>query len=215
MLPQDLSMLNSVDYASLFQYSPRGVSDTCKKSRSLKDAIKAGRIESYRQLISEIISKNQQQLAVFLNEEVSLVPAPRSSPLPENALWPALEICKVLSSLNLGSIGTCLMRKEAIRKSSFFFKADERPSISEQYDSMVVKPYMPTTNITLVDDVITLGRTSIAGASRLSEKFPNATIRVFALLLTMGFVPTIDTIIEVRFGTITYNYRTDKCSREP
>jgi hypothetical protein len=80
---------------------------------------------------------------------------------------------------------------------------------------MAVTDYVPTTNITLVDDVLTMGRTSIAGASRLSEKFPNATIRIFALIRTNGFVPDIETILDVQAGTISYNQISGKCMRNP
>lgn len=208
-------MLDSVDYASLLQYSPRGTSGTCKNSRKIKDTIKAGRIDVYRNRISVIINENKEMLAPFLNEGVTLVPAPRSSPIQEGALWPALEICKLLSSLNLGVTAACLLRREAIRKSSLCFNADERPSITEQFKSMAVANYVPTENITLIDDVLTLGRTSIAGASRLAEKFPNANMRVFSLIRTNGFVHDIESILDVKTGIITYNPFTDKCTREP
>lgn len=40
--------------------------------------------------------------------------------------------------------------------------------------------------LTLVDDVVTRGRTLLAAAARLSEVFPAAEIRAFALLRTLG-----------------------------
>jgi hypothetical protein len=66
-----------------------------------------------------------------------------------------------------------------------------------------------------VDDVLLMGRTSLAGASRLAEKFPNATIRVFSLIRTMGLTSEIDSILNVQTGTISYNHYTGKCTREP
>jgi hypothetical protein len=208
-------MLDSVDYANLLQYSPRGKSEKSEKSRQVVGTIKAGRIEQYRKRISQITTQNQEQLSDFLNENVTLVPAPRSSIVRDTDLWPALEICKLLTSLKLGIVAPCLIRHEAIRKSSLIYNADQRPSVAEQFDSMRVENYVPTQNITLVDDVLTLGRTSIAGASRLAEKFPNATIRVFALIKTMGFVPDINDILNVEVGTITYNHNSGKCTRNP
>lgn len=129
-------MLDSVDYATLLQYSPRGNSEIARTSRTVKGTIKAGRIETYRRRISEIITANTVQLNPFLNSEVTLVPAPRSSPIRDTDLWPALEICRMLESLQLGHIAPCLVRREAIRKSSLFYQADQRPSIAEQYISM-------------------------------------------------------------------------------
>jgi len=40
--------------------------------------------------------------------------------------------------------------------------------------------------LTLVDDVITRGRTLLAAAGKLREAFPSAQIRAFALLRTLG-----------------------------
>lgn len=206
-------MLNSVDYATLLQYSPRGKSEISATSRKVKGTVKAGRIEQYRARISEILTDYQERLYPFLNENVTLIPAPRSSPIRDADLWPALEICKLLASLKVGNIAPCLRRKEAIRKLAFNYTAGDRPSIAEQFNSMSVENYFPTANITLVDDVLTMGRTSIAGASRLAEKFPNATIRVFSLIRTMGLIDDIETILNVQTGTITYNHQSGKCSR--
>ena len=185
------------------------------RSRLVKDTIKAGRIEQYKVRISEITSGHDDQLSEFLNQNITLVPAPRSSITRESDLWPALEICKLLQSLGLGTVAPCLTRKVPIKKSSLFFNADQRPSIAEQFASMAVENYVPTENITLVDDVLTLGRTSIAGASKLAERFPNATIRVFALIRTMGVIPEIDDILSVQVGTITYYPASGKCSCNP
>jgi predicted amidophosphoribosyltransferase len=209
-------MLDLVHYANLFQYSPRGTSDISKKSRIVTDAIKAGRINRYAPRIAEILAEHQEDLSTFLNRDVTLIPMPRSSLTRESDLWPALEIAKMLASLGLGSVSTCLFRNKEIRKSSLYYRADDRPSIAEQYDSMSVRNVVPTSNITIVDDVLTLGRTSIAAASRLAEKFPNADIRVFALMKTRGIgVVEIDVIKNVEIGTITYNHNSGKCTRHP
>jgi hypothetical protein len=207
-------MLSSVDYATLLQYSPRGKSKPSKDSRKVRDTIKGGRLAPYRIRISEIIAEHKGKLHPFLNSEVTLVPAPRSSITREGDLIPALEICKLLASLNLGIIAPCLFRREAIRKSAFC-KPEDRPSVPEHYQSMEVENYFPTIDITLVDDVLTMGRTSIAGASRLAEKFPNATIRIFALMRTMGLVSEIENILSVTVGTLNYNSETGYIDRLP
>jgi pyrimidine operon attenuation protein/uracil phosphoribosyltransferase len=208
-------MLDSVDFATILQYSPRGNGAKSRQSRTVTGMVKAGRIDGYRKRISEIVAERQELLGAFLNENVTLVPVPRSSPISATDLWPAHEICKQLASLNLGSIATCLIRKEALRKSHLHNNGASRPSVDEQYNSMAVEDYVPSANITLVDDVLTMGRTFVASASRLVEKFPNATIRTFSLIRTNSFVPDIDDILDVRVGTITYNYLTGKITREP
>jgi hypothetical protein len=207
-------MIHSVNYANILQYSPRGASDNSKKSKNVVGAIKGGRIGGYTNRISELISEHQGDLANFLNKDITLIPIPRSSPIRESDLWPALEIAKMLASLNVGNVSTCLFRTKAIRKSSLYFTAEERPSIAEQYDSMGVKDFVPTENITLIDDILTSGRTSIAAASRVAEKFPNATIRMLALIRTMSFTE-IDTIQKVEIGTKTYYPASGKCYRDP
>jgi aspartate oxidase len=68
-------MFDSVDHATLHQYSPRGTSEMCKTSRKVTDTIKAGLIENYRNRISKIVAENQEQLSAFLNDGVTLVPA--------------------------------------------------------------------------------------------------------------------------------------------
>lgn len=206
-------MLDSLPYAALFQYSPRGESEMSRQSRKVRDAIKGGRIESLRNQIKNGIESNQDLFFKFLNKEVTLVPIPRSSLIRESDLWPAFEISKLFASLQLGNIDACLVRHQAIKKSALFFNADQRPSIAEQYNSLRVENSLPTSNITLVDDVVTLGRTSIACASRLADKFPNATIRVFSLIQTMGLVPNVSEVLNPISSTITYNSVSGKCSR--
>lgn len=94
-------MLDVVDYASLLQYSPRGSSEIAVKSRKVKNNIKAGRIEVFRKRIAEIINDNSAKLSPFLGEEITLVPAPRSSPIKPDALWPAMEVCKLFGFIKL------------------------------------------------------------------------------------------------------------------
>lgn len=77
---------------------------------------------------------------------------------------------------------------------------------------MSVTDYVPSANITLVDDVLSMGRTTIAGASRLAEKFPNATIRVFSLIRTNSFDEVKD-ILDVKVDTIIYYPLSGKCFR--
>lgn len=95
-----------------------------------------------------------------------------------------------------------LLRSYAVRKSAFA-ATGERPSVHEHYASFAVAD-APSVGepldrsrvvrgfggaglqLTLVDDVITRGRTLLAAAGRLREAFPSAQIRAFALLRTLG-----------------------------
>lgn len=208
-------MPDNVDYLTLLQYSPRGISDISRTSRTVRDTIKGGRIDTFKKRFSEIISDNIDAVSPFLNTNVTLVPTPRSSLVRTGDLWPSLEICKMLEELKLGTVTECLKRKTAIKKSHLYFDADERPSIKDQMDSMEVITSMPNMNITLVDDILTLGRTTMAGSLKIYEKFPNATVRVFSLIQTKGLVKEILEIKNVQVGNIKYYPLSGKCTRQP
>jgi orotate phosphoribosyltransferase-like protein len=81
-----------------------------------------------------------------------------------------------------------------------------RPTVYDHYQSFaVVQTLPPDAEILLVDDVVTKGRTLVAGAMRLREAFPQAQIRAFALLRTKGFVDEIERVIDPCVGEIHWN----------
>ena len=58
--------------------------------------------------------------------------------------------------------------------------------------------------LTLIDDVITRGRTLLAAAGRLREAFPRAEIRAFALLRTLGPSETLRQVLDPCEGEIRW-----------
>jgi hypoxanthine phosphoribosyltransferase len=48
--------------------------------------------------------------------------------------------------------------------------------------------------ITVVDDIVTIGRTLMAAGSHLRATFPEAELRAFALIHTYGLTPEIERI---------------------
>lgn len=154
-------------------------------------------------------------LQPFLNAAVTLVPVPRSAPLAEGALWPSRVIAQVLVDHGYGGeVAPLIERISAVRKSSSS-PAAERPLISEHRDSLVVRrDLISPEQITLVDDVLTMGRTTFACASLLQESFPDAEIRVFAMMRTQGLVPDIDALFDPSVGTVT-GYASGKSFRDP
>jgi hypothetical protein len=56
----------------------------------------------------------------------------------------------------------------------------------------------------LIDDVITKGRTILAVAARLYEAFPNADIRAFALVRTMGLLANVARCLEPCQGVVRW-----------
>lgn len=210
------SLLSSVPFASLLVYSPRGRSEVSRHSRRVRDAVKQGRLD----VLEDAAARAQALLGskgldAFLGPDVVLVPAPRSSPLTKGALWPAERICQVLSQHGLGrDVIPSLRRTVAVPKSAFA-RSGERPDAQRHYDTMAVEPILllRTARMTVVDDVITKGATLLAGASRLAEAWPDADVRTFALLRTMGLIPDIDRVVDPCVGVIVAHG--DDAEREP
>lgn len=207
-------MLSDLPYGTFANYSPRGTSELSQKSRQACGHIKAGKIELIKSAIPRIKSENAAVLAPFLNGDAVLVPVPRSAPLADGALWPAKVIADILADEGLGQeVLPCVRRASAVRKSSSS-PGKDRPSVDEHYESLAVdRELVRPARITLVDDVLTQGRTMIACARHIEEAFPDADIRCFAMIRTQGFVE-IEKIVDPSVGVIHY-YPSGKTFREP
>lgn len=87
--------------------------------------------------------------------------------------------------------------------------------VVDHYNSLRVdKELLEPTEITLIDDVVTAGRTAFACAQRVQEAFPKATIRLFAVMRTQSFDP-VPKIVTFGTGRISYNEHSGKTSRIP
>jgi len=206
---------SEIPYAIFANYSPRGSAKQSEKSRTLCGLVKAGRVDVIRSALPHLTDSQNQDLVSFLNPEITLVPVPRSAPLTAGALWPSKVIADTLLEGYLGrEVLPCIRRVSAVRKSSTS-PANERPLWTEHYASLVVdKPLFDPVTITLIDDVLTMGRTAYACAQRLKDTFPNAEVKFFALIRTQGLIPDIEKIVEPSIGTIT-GYSSGKTLRNP
>jgi predicted amidophosphoribosyltransferase len=140
----------------------------------------------------------------FFNPQVVLIPVPGSAPLVKGALWVPDRVASAMAAEGLGHVWQGLRRVSAVRKSATA-PVGERPTVQDHYDSLAVKASLvPPTRIVLVDDVITKGRTLLAAASRMREAFPDAEIRAFALLRTMGLVPEVAQLLDPCVGEIKW-----------
>lgn len=63
-------------------------------------------------------------------------------------------------------------------------------------------PLARPARIAVVDDIVTKGATLLAAASLVKFIFPDADVRVFAMLRTMGLQPEVERIVEPCVGTI-------------
>ena len=123
-------MPSSYEYGTFANYSPRGTSELSKRSRGTCGAIKAGRVDIIASAVPHLRDAKADNLKPFLGPDVTLVPAPRSAPLPDGALWPAKVICDVLREHGFGQeVQTYLTRIKAVPKSSNSQRADDRPLV--------------------------------------------------------------------------------------
>lgn len=177
--------------------------------------VKAGKITVIESALRHLEKPHARVLRPFLNPEVTLVPVPRSAPLAENALWPSKVIADVLAANGYGrEVCALIERSVAVRKSSIS-PASERPLIPEHMASMsVLADMLSPDQITLVDDVLTKGSTTVACANLLQERYQNATIRIFAMMRTQGFVDDIEKIVDPSVGFVI-GHDSGKPYREP
>jgi hypothetical protein len=152
-------------------------------------AVKAGRQASIDYALDRLkVALDDTGLAEFFGPDVTLVPVPRSAPLSSpTALWPGRVICRGLVSRDLGTaMLPCLSRLESVQRSSTAAKG-ERPDPEAHLRTIAIEPEILTTKrITLVDDVVTIGRTILAAASHVRAAYPDADIRAFGLIHTAG-----------------------------
>lgn len=224
MLPLP-TLLSEVGFGSLLAYSPRGQSDMSVRSRSICHRIKVDGFVGQPpvSVIAHAVMRLRQVPAAtilqdWLGPDVLLVPCPRSAPRPPGhkaAQWVALRICEALRAAGHGAgILPCLERTEAVPKSAFADRG-ARPSVRRHVETMSIRRAIGNpVRITVVDDVITKGATLLAAASLVAAAFPNAEVRTFALVRTMGLVPDVERIVDPVVGRITHE-PPDGVDRQP
>jgi hypothetical protein len=198
--------LRSVAFYSCYIYSPRGNSFASAASRQLCARLKLGDsiwLPGYAGVVRELATKNEMFAELF-SADATLVPIPGSDP-SSTRLWAAERLAMALHGVLLGkAVWPGIQRRYPVRKSATALNAD-RPTTQRHYDSLSVPdPSVEPHRVILIDDVITKGRTILAAAARLHEAFPNADIRAFALVRTMGFLSDVSQFLEPCKGFVRW-----------
>jgi hypothetical protein len=186
-------------FASCFAYLPGGSGPVYEEGRLLCARVKAADTAWLPHLAARVWleARGHGRGAVAFGGRVVLVPVPGSAPV-QSAAWVGERLAWCLKEIGLAAeVWPVLRRRHPVRKSAFA-AAGERPTVLEHYASFAlwgkapIDPYRLAgkrdesgLQLTLVDDVITRGRTMIAAARRLREAFPVAQIRAFALVRTL------------------------------
>jgi predicted amidophosphoribosyltransferase len=202
-------MISSLTFASCYIYAPGGGCSVSERSRSLCSLLKAGDarlILKYAQLMKHQ-ARECPALAGFFDSSDVLVPVPGSEPQdPALRSVPSLLAEALVREGLAGAHWQCIRRVQRVRKSATAAPR-ERPTAQRHYDSFSVEfaqIAVDPARMTLVDDVVTRGRTLLAAATRLHDAFPNARIQGFALLRTLGFAPRVDRLWDPCIGEITW-----------
>jgi hypothetical protein len=199
-------MIRSLVYASCYVYSPAGRSAICERSRLLRTLLKEGDAHF---MIRYALRVQQQsgpsaRLAGFFQSNDVLVPVPGSSPSARGN-WVAADLAHALVHEGLGAMAWHGLRRVSPVPKSATAAPGGRPTVSRHYESFCMdRPLVQPAGVVVVDDVITKGRTLLAAAARIRETFPEAQVRAFALLRTMGLVARVDQLLDPCTGEIKW-----------
>ena len=154
--------------------------------------------------------------ADFFGPDTVLMPVPGSTPRrDENTLWVGERICRVLLAEGLANAVMPNVRRVRQVPKSAYQTPGNRPNARTHYNSIAVDAeLLNPARILLVDDIVTKGSTLLACASRASEAFPQAEIRAFPMVRTMGLVPDIDRRLAPCVGRI-FRLPDNEANRDP
>jgi hypothetical protein len=205
-----------LQFATGYVYSPTGDSDVSQRSRLMCARVKNGSRKWLKCYVARIHQDftDRRMFSEFFREHTLLVPVPQCLLPTVPSLWVARRLAYTLQEAGLGQdVWSGLRRITSVEKSSYAWRW-QRPTVQQHYQSFAVipSPRAPS-DIVLIDDVITKGRTAVAAAIRLHEAFPAATIRVFALVRTMGLVMDVSRLFDPCEGSIHWNGK--DVQREP
>jgi hypothetical protein len=214
---RSLPLLSRIEFGSFLIYAPRGTSNISRQAKTVTYGLKNDKIEpgTAGLPMSQYAARRLRQelpgscIAPLFTRDVLLVPAPKSGTLVPNALWPAERICKAIVAEGLaGSMQPLLRRVTAVPKAAYAAGgAYERPSAEKHLETMSVQAVLGVNpeDVLVVDDVVTKGAMLLACVTLVQGAFPNAIVRGFAIVRTMGYLDDVHRIVDPCFGRITWD----------
>ncbi len=176
------------------------------QSRRIRDAVKNARTDFLQSATTRIADIQNGPLASFFDPSAVLVPAPRSSPLVVGGLWPGDRIARELVNVGLGAAAEPLLKRITSVPKSAFARPGQRPTVERHMETIEVELALgEPPRIIVVDDVVTKGTMLFSCVDLLRGAFPDADVRGFALLRTMGLIAEVTEYIDPCVGTITVN----------
>jgi predicted amidophosphoribosyltransferase len=199
------SVPRAIRFASCYVYTPGHMSAA---SRSLRTSVKKGNV---RQLLNRAIELDAESLQAssfvrFFPAAAMLVPVPGSRPSAWGSATATERLALALLEQGLGrGIWFGLRRVRTVRKSATAAPG-ARPTVQDHYDTLTADGIdgPGRSDVVLIDDVVTKGRTLLAAALRLREALPTADVRAFALLRTLGYAFDIERSWVPCVGTIEW-----------
>lgn len=178
-------MASSLHVGSLLLYPTRARTEADRRAqRHILYGIKQAQAGVIEQDVARLCALSPGlALSQLLHDAGILVPVPRSSRRRLDQLWVPELIAQAMHELGIGDgVDVLLERAHAVRRSSGVTSSGDRPTVREHMDSFeITKPLLGPKKVTLVDDVVTIGRTLTASALRLQEAYPGVTVQAFAL----------------------------------
>ena len=200
-------LISEIASAACYCYSPRGTSEEAVKSRKLCGLLKSGDSKSIDRMADRVRRlTNDGIFQDYFTNDTSLVPVPGSAPIRNKSTpWISEQLCETLLASGLAREVLRIASREVSVPKSAYQPRGGRPSARNHFESFNVRREIEShARFLLVDDVVTKGSTILGLASRLQEAYPDAEMRAFAMIRTMGLQDDIERINDpIENGRIT------------
>lgn len=180
--------INRAEFGHLMVYSPWGGSEEALRSKDQKTRLKNDLAVSgvpASEEVARMVANGLGSLPFsdFFGRDVVLVPMQQNfSDAGERDLWAPANIAGAMGGHGLGVRRDMLYRTKPTTRSHESGR-DDRFTATDHYNSIgVARHRIDPKEIVVVDDIITRGDTAMGAVNRLAEAFPDARIRVFAVM---------------------------------